>query len=460
MPTAADIKPPTLAALQAAIVSQASFASAAAAFASELATGFRCERVSVGFVEDGFARIAAISHGGSPTGESEILDLLGNAMDEAIEQRATVRYPPVEDSPPRIVLAHQAIVRRQGGGLCTIPLVSAGRIVGAILFEFADERSFEPSTLATAEHLISLLGPVLELMRRNELPLHRQLAEAIRHFRQQLGTPERRRLRIALVATSLVLLLLLLLPLPHQVGGQARVEGAIQRVLVAPADGYLKQVFVRPGDAVEAGQVLVEMAEQDLQIERRRWASELAQHENAYAAALARADRAQLVINQARADEARAQLALIDQELGRSRIEAPFAGIVIKGDLSQSLGAPVKRGDALLTLAPGEKFRVIIEIDERDIARIAIGDRGHLALSALPWETHPLVVRRITPMATAVEDANVFEVEAELIGGETGLRPGLQGVARVDAGHQPLLLGWTQRGLTWLRLKLWAWWGI
>jgi hypothetical protein len=34
---------------------------------------------------------------------------------------------------------------------------------------------------------------------------------------------------------------------------------------------------------VKAGQVLAELAEQDLQLERSKWASELAQHENAYA---------------------------------------------------------------------------------------------------------------------------------------------------------------------------------
>lgn len=425
-----------------------------------MASGFACERVSVGFIEDGFTRIVAISHGGSPSNESELLNQLGSVMDEAIDQKVTVRYPQLADAPPLITLAHQALQRQQGGGLCSIPLLSSGQIVGAVHFEFADEQSFDNATIATAEHLISLVGPVLELMRRNELPPHKQLAGRLRLLHQQLGAPERRRLRFALISGTVAALLLLFIPLPHQVGGQARIEGAIQRILVAPADGYIKQVFVRPGDTVEAGQVLVEMAEQDLQIERRRWSSELAQHENAYAAALARADRAQLVINQARADEARAQLALIDQQLGRASIEAPFAGIVIKGDLSQSLGAPVKRGDTLLTVAPDEKFRVIVEIDERDITRIAVGDRGHLALSALPWDKQPITVRRITPMATAVEGGNIFEVEAELDAPENGLRPGLQGVARINAGHKPLILSWTQRGLTWLRLKLWAWWGL
>ena len=46
----------------------------------------------------------------------------------------------------------------------------------------------------------------------------------------------------------------------------------------------------------------------DLQAERAKRQSELAQHENLYGAALARADRTQLVIHHAKAAEAQAQL--------------------------------------------------------------------------------------------------------------------------------------------------------
>ena len=41
--------------------------------------------------------------------------------------------------------------------------------------------------------------------------------------------------------------------------GIARVEGLQQRTLVAPMDGFLKTVNVRPGDAVRRGQVLLEL---------------------------------------------------------------------------------------------------------------------------------------------------------------------------------------------------------
>ncbi len=447
-------------ALQAAVVSHGRLGPAATAFASELATRLGCARVAVGFVEDRFSRVVAVSHGTLGDGPTESLRAIATAMDEAIEQAATVLSPALPELPPRIVLAHEELVRRDGGTVCSIPIAVDGELVGAVSLHFRQGGvPIEAPQLADWEHAVALVGPVLHFMRHGERPWRKRLRDRLRRGWAWLRSPSGSRARIAVAALLVALAVLLALPFDYRVGGNARVEGAIQRVLVAPVDGFLKRSEVRPGDRVRAGQVLAELAEQDLQLEHNRWASELAQHENAYAAAMARADRSQLVISQARADEARAQLALVDEQLGRTRIEAPFDGVVIRGDLSQSLGSPVQRGDVLLTVAPRERFRVIVEVDERDIGRVRVGQPGSLALSALPWDTLAVKVTRVTPMANAVEGRNVFEVEAALDAQPDTLRPGLRGVARIVVGREPLLWAWTHRLTEWLRLGVWSWLG-
>jgi len=343
-------------ALQAAMVSHDRLGESATAFASELATRLGCERVSVGFVEDRFSRVVALSHGSinsSGTNGTEMLRVIGAAMDESIEQAATVVVPAPAGHAPQIVLAHEELLRRDAGMVCTLPLVVKRQLVGAVQLQFRHTGPVSPEQLADWEHAVALLGPVLHFMRRSERPWRKRLRDRARRIRADLLAPGNGRLRLGLAGLSLVFGILVAVPMDYRVGGNARVEGAIQRVLVAPADGFIRHSHVRPGDAVKAGQVLAELAGQDLQLERNKWSSELAQHENSYAAAMARADRTQLVISQARAEEARAQLALVDEQLGRIRLEAPFDGVVIRGDLSQSLGAPVQRGDVLLTIAPG-----------------------------------------------------------------------------------------------------------
>jgi multidrug resistance efflux pump len=252
---------------------------------------------------------------------------------------------------------------------------------------------------------------------------------------------------------------MLFLPVQYRVGAQARIEGSVQRALVAPSDGFLRQVHARPGDTVKADQVLAELAEDDLRLEQRKWQSELTQHENAAAGALARTDRGQYVINQAKADEARAQVDLVEGQLARTRIVAPFAGVIIKGDLTQSLGAPVRRGDVLLTLSPADQFRLIVEVDERDIAAVLAGQKGYVALGALSDRALRFHVRTVTPVATSRDGRNFFEVVGELEDSPAMLRPGLQGVAKIDAGERALGWVWTHRLLEWARLTLWSYGG-
>jgi multidrug resistance efflux pump len=253
----------------------------------------------------------------------------------------------------------------------------------------------------------------------------------------------------------------LLWPVAHELGGRARLDGQQERSLTAPTDGFLQAVHARPGDRVRAGQPLLELAPQDLELDARRLESEVAQHQNAYMAALARSDRAQMGLHLARSDEVGARLQLVRRELGRTRIEAPMDALVLDGDLSRSVGMPVRRGDTLMRLTPDQTPRVVIEIDERDIDAVRPGQPARLALSALPWDTLALQVERVQPAARSVEGANVFEVEARLQpGGDaaaSALRPGLTGVARIEVGRQSRLVTLGTRVVDWLRLQWWRW---
>jgi Barrel-sandwich domain of CusB or HlyD membrane-fusion len=444
-------------AVQAALLSCASLADAAQACVRELALRFGFDRVALALAgPHGRLDLLAVSDG-LPAGDGPALLA---ALGESFDQRASVQWPqPDAGGAPRITLAHRTLIGQRSGSAAGLPLAHAGQVIGALCLQRRRGGPVPPDELLALEHLACLIGPLLDLMRSNQRPLARRALDDLQHWFSAAGKPEPRRLRLALAAGAAMASVLLLLPAQLHIGGRARLEGAVQRVLAAPADGFVQQVHARPGDTVQAGQALVDLADQDLQLERQRWQSQLAQHLDAYAAANARADRTQLVMHQSRADEAQAQLELVDAKLQRSRLAAPFDGIVVQGDLSQQLGAPVKQGAELMTLAPRDRFRVIVEVDERDIAHVQVGQPGTLALSALPWSTLPMRLTRITPMANAVEGRNVFEVEAELLQHPSDLRPGLQGSAQISAGRASTLWRWTRRIVEAARLGWWEWFG-
>ena len=101
----------------------------------------------------------------------------------------------------------------------------------------------------------------------------------------------------------------------------------------------------------------------------------------------------------------------------------------------------------------------MLEVDERDVAHLASGQRGQLALAGLPHDVQAFTVQRILPVATAADGKNFFKVEAALEENNDRLRPGMQGVGKIDAGQRKLLWIWTHRLVDWFRLSFWHWLG-
>jgi len=378
-------------------------------------------------------------------------------MEEAVWQSVTLVYPLPEGAQPRVDRAHADLAQRHGSGwIATIPLVKAGGPCGAITLERSRSEAMERAELALCENIAALLGPFLEVKRTVDRPWPTKLVSALGEAVAPLFGAGHVGLKVGFGAAFALLLGAALLPADYRVSAPARLEGEVQRVLAAPADGYLKHAHVRPGDRVKAGQLVAELADEDLKLEERKAESEVSQLENSYGTALAKQDRAEVAILGPKLEETRAQLALVQAKLQRTQVQAPFDGIVITGDLTQSLGAPVKKGEALMTVAPEHDFRVILEVDERDIADVKLGKSGSLALSALPGDTFPLEVTRITPVATAGQGRNYFQVEAKLNAKPEQLRPGLLGVGKVEAGSRSLLWIWTHRVSDWMCLAFWS----
>jgi RND family efflux transporter MFP subunit len=443
--------------LQATLLANTNFEESTTAFVSEIALKLGLERVSIGIIEHRQTEIKAVSHSTEIESKHEINRRLASAMDEAINQSAVITHPEIAGSLPRLMLAHAALIKGSNHHACTIPLINNGDIFGAMTFEQSNTL-FRKEEISTLENITTLFGPILFLKWRDSRPWYRHIRQDCktwlqRHFREEDG-----KFKLGVYALGLLLIGALFIPLQHNVSAIARIEGSIQRALVAPENGYLQHAYVRAGDKVKAGQVLAELADEELQLEIRRWQSELAQHENTYNSALAQSDRVQMVVNGSKAEEARTQLALAEQKLSRTHITAPFDGVIIKGDLKQLLGAPVQRGDTLLTIAPIESFRLMIEVDERDISEVTLKQAGKVALISLPGNAIPFEVLSITPAAVTKEERNFFEVEGKLKATNAiTLRPGLEGIAKIQAGKRPLIWVLSHRVIDWAKITLWKW---
>ncbi len=440
----------------------ADFDGAAALLCTRLARAAGAARVVLGWRDGvrGTIRPVALSDAGEPEWQGEAVRTLVAAMEEAIAQSRILACPAPDGA--RTLVRATELARRAGGAaaIVTVPVAIAGVPLAAVLAEFD-----APPVAGAGERLHALAEiavPWLRLLRsRRPGPLRRALG-LLRPGGGAAGTRPRAA-TLAWVAVPAAIGVALAVPIELTVGAPARIEGAVQLTVAAPIRGYLKTVRVRPGDAVREGDVLAELGDRDLELERAKLRSELSQHEGAASAAMARGERAAMAIAQAKVDETRARLGLVDHQLEQISLRAPIDGIVLQGDLWQQIGVPVDRGQSMFVVAPSRRHRVIVELDERDLRRVESGARGRLALSALPWDTLPLRVERMAPAATTIDGRNVFELEAQLEDGMAGRagaiepRAGQRGVAHLAAGRGPLALEWARRAGDALARLAWRW---
>ncbi len=225
---------------------------------------------------------------------------------------------------------------------------------------------------------------------------------------------------------------------------------ACRRAKLAPgAGGQIATLAVQEGDRVEAGQRLLELWNQDLraqltlsereaeageararaaclnaeQAEReaarqvklkdRRMASEEAVDR---AITAAQAGRADCEAARATARVSAARLGVVQAELERTRLTAPFAGVVaeISGELNEYVtpSPPGIPTPPAVDLIDDSCFYISAPIDEVDAAKVRLGLDARVTLDAFGERAFAGSVRRIAPYVLDKEkQARTVEVE-------------------------------------------------
>ena len=430
----------------------------ALAIANELARRLQCDRVSVGFDEAGQIVPLVLSHTASFDKRSDLVRTLGEAMDEVLDLGVAVVHPGADDDELGALAHAEAARSLHAAAMLSVPLMHEGATIGVITLERHAAASFDAAEQRLLQALGVTLGPVWALQRANGRSWWQRATDTSRSALQAAVGPQHPGLKLIGIVLAAALLIVTLVNADHRIAARTVIEGATQLAAVAPFEGYIEAGLVRAGDTVKRGQPLARLDDRDLKLERARWASEREQAARKYQVAMAAADRSAMAVLSAQVNQAQAQLALAEEKLARATLVAPFDGIVVSGDLSQLIGTPVEQGKLLFEIAPLSDYRVVLQVDDRDMAHLAKAQRGELVLSSLPDLNLPITVTTITPVATQRDGRNVFRVEAQIDSGDAArLRPGMEGVGKVVVGQRSLLWIWTHSFTEWLRLTVWNW---
>jgi hypothetical protein len=237
----------------------------------------------------------------------------------------------------------------------------------------------------------------------------------------------------------------------------------------------------------------------------------LAEAARGEAGKLTEAKQAEATIHQTQA-----QIGLLEYQIEQATLRAPIDGELIDGVRRDKMGTMVEIGDVMFEVAQVDDLLARIRVDEADIDLVRDAFdlaeregrplRGTLATRAIPELEFNFTVERILPLAQPSEGINVFEVQARFSRqpwsadtdyvsgdtilyqgvlyraagssgpshggavepwGETGapawevadwLRPGMEGIAKIEAGRRSIRWVLTHRVVDTVRLWTWLPW--
>lgn len=431
------------------------FMKAAMTLANELASRYDCSRVSLGWIESGYARLQAMSHVEKFEERTSAVHVVEACMEETADQDEEIVWPPPQGL-KTVTRAHEEYVRNFGpGALVTLPLRLDGEVVGALMCERATG-AFTGADVSALRLMCDQSTRRLADLKRQDRWFGRRWLDAVRDALGWVFGVKHTWAKVGGLALVGLFWFLAVGKLDYRVEGTFLLKTDDLVYLPAPFDGYIDTVSVQIGDEVKQGQQVLNLDTRELVLDQTAAQADISRQNREAEKAQARLMLADMQIATALKDQAKARLEKVEHNLENAKVKAPMAGLIVEGDLKKMLGAPVRRGDVLFKIARLERMYAEISVDERDIHEIKLDGKGEVAFVSRPNLSFPCTVERIDPVAVAREGKNEFTVRARLTGPSADWwRPGMSGVAKVDCGKRNVAWILTHRTVEFLRLMLW-----
>jgi len=432
------------------------FLRAAMEFCNELAALWQCERVSIGIHKGRTIHLKALSHCEHFNRKMELIQDIESAMEECLDQDMEIVYPA---TPQAMVISRAAAGLSQKHGpsaVLSVPLRLDEQAEAVVALERPAERPFDQATIDAICLTCALCSSRLLNLRKHDRWFGARWLDTWRRYLGLLfGVQHTGAKLVALLVFGFIVFAVFGRGM-YRAKSSCMLEAVVQQSICAPFDGFIKEVHVETGDTVAAHDTI--LAALDTAELRLRLSAAKAEHMGYLKqvdAMMRDGNTAQAQIAEADADKVQAQIDMLSYQIAQAGLVSPIEGTVVTGDLKQRVGAPVKTGDVLFEVTPLDSLRAQVFVAEDQILDIREGQEGRLATVSYPDQRIPFVVERISPMAEVVNTRNVFVVRVRLLETRDWMRPGMEGVAKIDVGRRRYLWIWSRKLVNWIRMKLW-----
>ncbi len=426
----------------------------------EMRRRFGCTRVSIGMIRGDQLRVMSVSGADDLDRHAPTVEALESAMEETALQDAEVLFPPsvaLEQEPGsrRVTHEHARLSEAYGpSSIVSLPLRIEEDTVGVLVLERDASDPFPDAVLPLLRLVAEFVGPAVYTRRLAD----RRTPAVIRDDLLDLGAgivgPRHTAKKLVALAAIVILVVMAALPIPAKVKGSMEIRAEIGRAIVPPFAGYLKSFDVKPGDRVTEGQIVARMETRDLEMSLLQQEESMNTLRTQRDNALSRGELAESRKYEAEIEEKQAHIDLIKERISLSELRSPMEGVISRGDLEKLVGAPVDASKALFEVV-GSGVHVMIEVDERDAGRVAVGQKGWISSRARPGRQLAITVDRVNPVAQPREGANVFVIEATLDEPQDWVRPGMTGTSRLRDGWSTPL--WELSRPLVDAFRMWSW---
>lgn len=248
----------------------------------------------------------------------------------------------------------------------------------------------------------------------------------------------------------------LCVPVNYRISAPATLKGKIESSVIAPFDGFIQEVFVKPGDQVDQAQILAQLDKINISLTLNKLQGDFQEKQKMYRRALVKVERGSAEIYKAQMSQIQSNIDLARQDIRNTQLTSLIKGTVIEGDLRGLIGTPVNKGDLLFKVAPTDEFRVVLNIQESDIRFIHTGQSANLKLISLPGSQFTITLNKPSPIFSESNNQLIYRVEANLNVEKNALfSPGMEGIAKISVGKESI--GWYlfHHFVDWIRMHWW-----
>ncbi len=432
------------------------FAGAAMAFCNEAAAQWQCERASIGFLKGRYIQLKAMSRTEDFSRKMKVVQDIESTMEECLDQDTEILVPAPKES-AYINRAANALSKFYGTqAVLSLPLRHEGQVVAILTLERPLDRIFTISEVETIRLACELCTPRLMNLYEHDRWIGAKIASGSRKFASVFVGAKYTWTKLIILLVCAAVVFLIYAKGQFRVKASFVLEATYQQVIPAPFDGYIEKVNVEIGDSVESGKtILASLETADIRLKLTQSEANKSKYKKQAIASRDKDELGEAVIAEEMEKEADAEIAYLKYQIDQASLISPMSGVVVKGDLKRQIGAPVKVGDVMFEVCPLEALRAQLHIPEDQIFDIKEGQQGELALASDPGRKIKFVVEKINPIAEVENQQNIFKVRVHLNEIHPGMRPGMEGVAKVTIGERRYAWIWSRKIVNWVRMKLW-----